>query len=121
MIPAAALPYFFAAALVAAGMAYVQGRRDGRELETAKAAREHQIAVMAVDKASSAAAAAIREIKVTNTTIKQRVEREIQTRVEYRDCRHAPGVLDDINETLTGKRPKPAGGGVVPSANPTGR
>lgn len=115
MIPG--IPYFALAAVVVAGLAYVQGRSDGKSLAEAASAREERIAALAADSAASAAAAAIRDIKVQNTTIQQRVEREIRTRVEYRDCRHPAGVLDSINEAITGKRPDPAAGSRVPASD----
>lgn len=116
MILGTAAPYFLAAALVVAGLSYVQGRRDGRELAAAKDAREREVAQIATQAAATAAAEAITRIKVENKTIQQRVEREIQTRVEYRGCRHTdPGVLADINEALTGQRPKPAADRSVPA------
>lgn len=117
MILNAALPYFVAAALVACGVAYVKGRTDGKAIQAAKCLRDEQIAARAADSAASAAAAAITRIKVENKTIQQRVEREIQTRVEYRDCRHAPGVLADINEAITGRRPDAAADRRVPAAD----
>lgn len=119
MILNAALPYFVAAALVACGVAYVKGRNDGKEIQSAKCLRDEQIAARAADSAASAAAVAISKIKVENRTIQARVEREIQTRVEYRDCRHAPGVLADINEALTGRRPDPAADRRVPASDST--
>lgn len=84
--------------------AYIYGRHDGRELATAAAAREERVAAVAAQAAASAAVGAIRTIRVQNTTIQGRVEREVQTLVEYRDCRHPDGVFDDINEALTGVR-----------------
>ncbi len=120
MILNSAMPYFLAAALVVAGLSYVQGRRDGRELATAKDAREREVALIATEAAATAAAEAITRIKVENKTIQQRVEREIQTRVVYRDCGHAPGVRDAINEALTG-RPKPAADRGMPAPDAAGR
>lgn len=111
-----AAPYFLLAAAVAAGTAYVKGRHDGKEVAAVTALREERVAAQAASAAASAAAAAISQIRVQNTTIQQKVEREIQTRVEYRDCRHAPGVLDSVNEALTG-RPNPAPGDRVPAAD----
>jgi len=121
MIGAAAAPYFLAAALVASGAAYLKGRQDGKSIAAAQEARDERVAVIAAESAASAAAVAIRQIRITNTTIQQRLEREIQTRVQYVDCRHAPGVLDTVNEALTGQRPKPPPGGSLPAADPTGR
>jgi hypothetical protein len=117
----AAAPYFLAAALIASGAAYLKGRQDGKAIAAAQEARDERVAVIAAESAASAAAVAIRQIRITNTTIQQRLEREIQTRVQYVDCRHAPGVLDTINEALTGQRPKPPAGGGVPAVDAPGR
>lgn len=117
----AAAPYFLAVAVLVSGMAYVKGRHDGNALSVAEDVRDQRVAVIAAESAASAAAGVVRQIRVQHTTIQQKVEREIQTRVEYRDCRHAPGVLDGINEALTGKRPEPAAGGGVPAVDAAGR
>lgn len=122
MILNAALPYFLAAALVACGLAYVKGRGDGKEIQSAKCLRDEQISARAADSAASAAAVAISKIRVENRTIQAKVEREIQTRIEYRECRHTdPGVLSAINEALTGRRPDPVTDRVVPATDSANR
>jgi hypothetical protein len=64
---------------------------------------------------AQAAAEAIARIQVRHTTIRQEVEREIQSRVEYRECRHAPEQLQRINAALSPAGPGSApGGGRVP-------
>jgi hypothetical protein len=117
----AAAPYFLAAATVLAGVAYLKGRADGQELQSARCLRDEQISAKAAESAASAAAHAISRIKVENRTVQQRFEREIQTRVEYRDCVHAPGVRDVVNEALTGRRPDPAADRRMPAADAVGR
>lgn len=101
--------------LLAAAGAYWQGRQDGRDAAEALAAREQRLVAAAADHAASAAAEAIARIKVRHTTIRQEAEREIQTRVEYRDCRHSPEQLQRLNAAITGAgQPQPAGGGQLP-------
>ncbi|WP_374680440.1 hypothetical protein [Hydrocarboniphaga effusa] len=63
--------------------------------------------------AQQGAAAAISAIEIKHTTIRQRVETQIREKPVYRDCRHEPGVLLDINEAITGRR-EPAGGSELP-------
>lgn len=86
----------------------------GSDHEIATQAREDKAAAVATEAAASAAAHAISHIEVRNVTIKQAVETRIREVPVYRDCRHAPGVLDNINAALTGQ---PAGGGVMPAAS----
>lgn len=102
----------------AAGTWYGTGLGEDREY--AKRAREESIIQKAGEAAQSAAAGEIAKIKPRNVTIRQELEREIQTRVEYRDCRHGPDGVRLINEALTG-RAEPAGGGKLPGTDATVR
>lgn len=104
------------AVAAAVGGAYWQGRQDGRAAELATAVREQQLVAAAADKAASAAAEAIARIKVRHVTIRQEAEREIQTRVEYRDCRHSAEQLQRLNAAIAGAGgPDPLGGGQLPA------
>jgi hypothetical protein len=94
-----------------AGVGY--GTGVGEDREYAKRAREDRIVADTRAAAQQAAAEEIARIKQRNVTLRQETEREIQTRVEYRDCTHPDGVLRNINEALTGRR-DPAGTGGVP-------
>lgn len=85
----------------------------GEDREFAKRAREEAIVTKAGEAAQLAAAGEIAKIKPRNITIRQELDREIQTRVEYRDCRHGPDGLRLINEALTG-RAESADGGQLP-------
>lgn len=106
-----------AAAVAAVGGAYLYGRQAGQDACAAAAAREERVAQVATAAAASAAAGAIARLRVQHVTIRQEAEREIQTRVEYRDCRHSPEQLQRINAALTGS-PVPAGGGELPAVEP---
>ena len=88
----------------------------GEDKEFAKRAREDALVQKAGEAAQQSAAAAIAQLKPRNVTIRQEIEREIQTRTEYRDCRHGPDGLRSINEALTGIRAEPVGGGQLPGA-----
>ncbi len=104
-------------ALAGAGGAYWQGRQDGRATCEADQARDTRVATLAADAAASAAAQAIGKIQVRHTTIRQEAEREILTRVEYRDCRHSAEQLQRINAALTDTdRAQPTGAGELPGA-----
>lgn len=86
----------------------------GQDAEIATQTREQRVAAVATEAAASAAAHAISQIEVRNVTIKQEVEKRIRDVPVYRSCRHAAGVLDNINAALTGQ---PSGGGVMPAAS----
>ncbi|GKS97320.1 hypothetical protein [Acidovorax sp. SUPP2825] len=81
----------------------------GEDREFAKRSREDAIVTQVRDAAQLAAAGEIAKIKPRNITIRQELDREIQTRVEYRDCRHGADGLRLINEALT-SRAEPARG-----------
>lgn len=104
------------AMLAIVGGAYELGQRAGQDACEAAKSRDDRVAQVATDAAASAAAAAIARMRVQHVTIRQEAEREIQTRVEYRDCRHSPEQLQRLNAALAGGAPVPAGGGQLPDA-----
>lgn len=106
-----------AAAVATVGGAYLYGRQAGKDACAAAVAREEHVAQVATAAAASAAAGAIARLRVQHVTIRQEAEREIQTRVEYRDCRHSPEQLQRLNAALTGTRAEPAGGDELPAAD----
>jgi hypothetical protein len=109
------MPWVLLAAALAAGGAYWQGRQDGRSAVDAEAARDERLIAQAGQASAAAAAEAIARMQVRHTTIRQEVEREIQVRTEYRDCRHTPEQLQRINAALgPAAAGSAAGGGVVP-------
>jgi hypothetical protein len=102
-----------AAAIALAGLtggAYWQGRKDGAAGEVATQVREERAAVIASDAAASAIAAAIPKITVKHQTVRQELEREIQTRDVYRNvaCDTGPDSLRRYNSTLAGDELQPA-------------
>jgi hypothetical protein len=109
-------------AAAAIGGAYVQGRADGRDKCIAQATRDENVARIASQAAAASAAEAISRIEVKNVHTRQRVERVVQERVVYRDCRHDADGLRAVNAAITGvDEPVAAGGGVVPAASAAGR
>lgn len=76
----------------------------GRDSELATQAREDKTRAIASDAAASAAAAAISKITVKHQTIRQELEREIQTKEVYRDpaCRTGTGSLQRFNSGIPG-------------------
>ena len=98
----------------AGGTFYGMGLGEDREF--AKRAREDAIVSQVREAAQSAAAQEIAKIKPRNVTIRQEMQREIETRTIYRDCRHSADGLRVINEALTG-RSQPAGDGKLPGTD----
>ena len=100
-------PYLTLAAVAMVGVltggAYYQGRKDGENKIIAQQAREEQIALKAADAAASAAAQAIARIKVQHRTITQEVQREVIQVPAYRECKHDPSVLRNINAAIAGQ------------------
>jgi hypothetical protein len=111
--------YLYAAILIAGLLAggtsawQVQSWRHGAEQNAqAMADRAREETRQA---AQQGAAEAIAALKPVNTTIVQKVQREIQTNTVYRDCRLPADGLRLANESITG-RAEPTGAGVVPGA-----
>ena len=92
----------------------------GEDREFAKRAREDTIVANVSQAAQVAAAAAIAKNRPRNVTIRQETEREIQTRTEYRDCRHGPDGVQLVNEALTG-RAEPTGAVQLPGTDAAAR
>lgn len=109
-------------ACAAIGSAYVAGRSAGSAEAEARCKSAAELAAAAGQAAADAAAKQIAKIRVSHTTIRQEAEREIQTRVEYRDCRHAPEQLQRLNAALSGAAASaPADRGQLPTADAAGR
>ncbi len=104
MLTAPILPYVLLAAVSATSLAgvggYLAGRSDGKALQSALAARDAEIVETVAAAAQQAAAREIAAITITNTTIRQTVENKTRENAIYRDCRHADGVLDTVNQAL---------------------
>lgn len=54
--------------------------------------------------ALEAAAKEIAKIKVTNVTRNVTLEKQIETQVMYKECRHTPEALKTINDALKGAK-----------------
>ena len=91
----------------------------GRNAELATQAREDRASAVATQAAASAAAAAISKIEVKNVTVRQQLEREVQTREVFRECRSGPAAVGLLNGS-PGIAAAPAasapGGGQLPAA-----
>ena len=111
---------FAASIALAISTVYFYGYSAGRDACQVDQKTQDDVVAAAVDAATRTSAEAIRDIKIVNRTIQQKVEREIQTNTVFRDCRLPDGVRNSINAAIAA-RPEPAASGVVPSADPVGR
>jgi len=109
-------PYLIIACLAGILAAGAGGFKLGADHEIAAQAREDKHVAAAVAAATDVSAKAIAGIKVTNTTIRQELEREIRTNTIYAECKHSPGGLSRLNEALA--KPQPAGGRKLPGSDP---
>lgn len=106
------------AAVAATGAWQVQawrfGAREADQLRTERAIKQ------AADASAQAAAKAISQIEVKHVTVRQQLEREIQTREVFRDCRSGPDAVSLLNRS-PGIAPSASapGGGQLPPAGAT--
>lgn len=94
--------------------AFFYGQHTGATAERAKQADVAQAIEATRKAAEQGAAEAIAQIKPRNVTIKQELQREIQTNTVYRDCRVPAVGVRIINEAITGKPAERASGGELP-------
>lgn len=110
---AATLAGIAAAAAGAWGIAY----KAGRDACKADQAETERIVSVAVQAANVATAEAISRIQIRNTTIRQELEREVQIREVFRDCRSGPDAVRLLNDTIgAGTGPKPSDPSVPPTS-----
>lgn len=93
--------------LIIAGMLVVAGATGfgyklGVDHEVAARARENKHIEEAIKVAADVAAKAIAEIKPKYVTIHNKLQKEIQNEIVYRDCKLTPNGMQLLNEALTG-------------------
>lgn len=100
------------------GGAFWYGTGVGENKVIAKQAKDNELVLETRKAAQLGAADAIAQIKITNTTVRGKVETIIRDNPVYRDvtCRHDAIGMQYINEALTG-RSVPADRGVVPGTD----
>ncbi|WUR11929.1 hypothetical protein E7V67_019815 [[Empedobacter] haloabium] len=103
--------------LASAAGAFWYGTGVGRDGEIAKQSAVDKATVETRKLAMEGAADAISKIVVRNTTVQGRVETIVRDNPVYRDCRHDPDQLRNINEAITG-RAGATGDSVVSGADP---
>lgn len=89
--------------------------KAGRNAVIAEEVKTREAVSAALDNSRKGTADAIAELKPQVQIINQKVREVVRTVPVYRECVHAPGVLEDINRALTGG---PASGGLLPPVDP---
>ena len=97
-------PYLIIACLVAILGAGAGGFKLGADHEVASQSRADAQVAKAVEAANAAAAEAISNIKVVNTTIQNEVQREIRTNTVYAECHNTAAGLRLSNDALSGSK-----------------
>jgi hypothetical protein len=93
---------------------YVRGRHDENTAMLAAQAKQRTL-----DEVIEAGVAkGVSQIKVQNTTIKQKLETLTRENVIYRDCKLDPATRGLLDAALQGKAAQPAGDSVLPAPNP---
>lgn len=94
----------------------------GQNKELSIQAREDKAAQVSREAAASAAAAAISSIEVKHVTITRSLEREVQTREVFRDCRSGPDAVRLLNggPGIAASGPDAAASGKLPAPGQTG-
>jgi hypothetical protein len=112
-----------AAALLWAGSvggAFWYGIGVGDDKVTAQIAREDRLAEKVSEATATAAAKAIADIKVTNTTIRQTLEKEVHERTVFRDCSSGPDSVRMLNSSpAIAARPVPPGASELSASGAT--
>jgi len=96
------------------GGAFFYGEASGEAREKAGQKSRDDLVREIREAGQQGAAAAIAQLKPRNVTIKQELEREIQTNTIYRDCRVPADGVRLANDAIAGG-PQPAGGGQLPA------
>ena len=113
-------PWLILAGLLALAGAFGSGVSVGNKWAEGRQAIENNHIAEAVDAANTASAQAIAGIKVTNKTIQNQLEKQIETHTVYTDCRLDPVGLQLANQALEG-RTKRSGDSKLPEADPAGK
>lgn len=91
------------ALILSCGGAFIGGYRHGYNVSEGNAAKIDLAIKQTQEAAALGTAAEIAKIKVTNTTIRQTLEKEIYEKPVYLDCRHSAFGLQSVNAALTGQ------------------
>lgn len=92
----------------------------GAESERLDRLEDQELVEKVMDEAEKGAAKAIAKLRVRYLPSRASLEKHVRENSVYNDCRHTPGVVQQLNEALDG-RPKPVGPGALHPANPPKR
>jgi hypothetical protein len=92
------------ALILSCGGAFYGGYRHGYNVSEGNAAKIDLAIKKTQEAAALGTAAEIAKIKVSNTTIRQTLEKEIYEKPVYLDCRHSALGMQSVNAALTGSR-----------------
>lgn len=112
-------PYAILATIVVALCLFGTGVATGVRWEEGKQAINEKHIQEAVDAANITSAKAIADLKPVYTTIRSKLEKQIETNTVYRDCRLDPIGMQLLNESLTGG--KSIGDSKLPKTDTTGK
>jgi hypothetical protein len=105
--------------LASVGGAFWWAYGAGKDACNAQHAKQEQREQAMEDRMRKTVGEAVKEIEVQRVEIIQPTQTTIREVVRYRECRHEPSVLRNINAALTGTRP--AGRGELPASAAAGR
>lgn len=92
------------------GVAYYQGREDGKALQIASQKSTEDLIEAAADKFNKSVSDKIAKIRINHTTVQGKLIRETSTNTVYRECEHTDAGLQYLNDALT-NRSRPVSGG----------
>ncbi len=98
-------PWLLLAALLIILASFGGGYLKGRDDASSTCSSHQALIAETALQAQAAAAQEIAKIEINHKTIKQKVEREIQTVPVYFDCKHSAGGLRLINQALANGQP----------------
>lgn len=108
-------PYAILASIVVALCLFGSGVATGVRWQEGRQAIGQQHITQAVDAANRTSAEAIATLKPVYTTIQAKLEKQIETKTVYRDCRLDADSLQLLNYSLSGGQS--AGSGKLPGAD----
>lgn len=114
-------PWVLLGWLLSLGAAGFLGFGLGQDVEIADQSRVTKAIAAAGEEAASAAAGQIATIKVTHTTVRQTLEKEIHEREVFRDCRSGSTAVELFNSTIPASTLDTSGRGLLPPANAASR
>lgn len=104
--------------IAASSGAYIYGLGVGEAKVLSRQSSQDALIREVIDASSQAAASEIAKIKVRHVTIKQQLQKELQERTIYKDCRTGSDAVRLFNSTIPSETAasQPSSGSSLPSA-----